>query len=44
MCYVVYYLGAVVAFNIRWADGSAVGFAEVGRLAEAAGFLLRVGK
>lgn len=37
------FIGAVVTFNVRWADGSSVGFAEVGRLAEAARFIVRVG-
>lgn len=35
--------GPVVAFNLQWADGSPVGFAEVGRRADEDGIQLRTG-
>lgn len=36
--------GAVVTFNLRWANGLYVGFSEVGRMAEVHGFKLRTGE
>ena len=36
--------GSIITFNLRWADGSYVGFGEVGEKAAANGIQLRVGK
>jgi len=35
--------GPVIAFSLRWADGSPIGFAEVGRLASERSIYLRTG-
>jgi selenocysteine lyase/cysteine desulfurase len=36
--------GSILTFNVRWADGSYVGFGEVGQRAAADGIQLRVGR
>lgn len=36
--------GPVVAFSLQWADGSPIGFAEVGRLASERSIYLRTGR
>lgn len=36
--------GAVIAFSLRWADGSPIAFSEVGRLAAERNIQLRTGR